>query len=150
MSDSEVARGPSHCIPSSQSASRTLQSALPSAWRPGHLAFGEKVDVKVRNGFAGMRAVVDHQPEPVLEVELLCELACGHEEVPEHLGVCSRSLADARNHLLRNDQQMDGCLGLDVMQDDAALILVFDLRGDLPVDDFLKDRFGHTRGPRNT
>jgi hypothetical protein len=48
----------------------------------------------------------------------------------------------ARDRLLRDDQQMDGGLGLDVVDHDAALVLELDLRRNLAVDDFLEERLG--------
>ena len=42
-----------------------------SARRPRHLALGEEVDVEVGDGFAPVRAVVDHEAETGGEVELL-------------------------------------------------------------------------------
>ncbi len=36
-----------------------------SAWRPGHLAASEEVDVKVWNTFSGMKAVIDNDTEAV-------------------------------------------------------------------------------------
>jgi hypothetical protein len=38
---------------------------------------------------------------------------------------------------------MDGGLGLDVVDHDAAIVLEFDLRGDLAVDDSLEEGLGH-------
>jgi len=34
-------------------------------------------------------------------------------------------------------------LGLDVVNDDAAVVFVFDFRGDFAVDDFVEKGFGH-------
>jgi len=38
-----------------------------------------------------------------------------------------------------DDEEMHGCLGIDVADDDATIVLMLDLRGDLPVDDFLDE-----------
>lgn len=40
---------------------------------------------------------------------------------------------------------MDGSLGLDIVEDDAEVVLVLDLGGDFAVDDALEDGFGHGR-----
>lgn len=40
-----------------------------SAWRPRHLTLGEQVYVEVRNRFAGVGAVVDHEAEAGGKVE---------------------------------------------------------------------------------
>jgi len=43
--------------------------------------------------------------------------------------------------LFRDDEQVHGRLRLDVVDDDAALVLVFDLGGNLVIDDALEDGF---------
>ncbi len=55
--------------------------------------------------------------------------------------VAGGRLTDAHNVLLRNDQQMHRGLGLDVVDDDAMLILMLEARWDFFVYDFLEDGF---------
>jgi hypothetical protein len=59
--------------------------------------------------------------------------------------ICGRGFADAGDELFWNDQKMDRSLGLDVMQNDAEVVLVLDLRGDFTIDDALEDGFWHGR-----
>jgi hypothetical protein len=40
---------------------------------------------------------------------------------------------------------MDGCLRLNVVDDDALLILKFDVRGNFTINDFFENRLGHGR-----
>ena len=49
------------------------RARAPSAWRPRHLPLGEEVYVKVRNGFTGVGAVVDHEAEAGGKVEFFCD-----------------------------------------------------------------------------
>jgi hypothetical protein len=117
------------------------QAGGSSARRPLQLSAGEEVDVEVRHGLAGLGAVVHHQTKPALELELAGDFAGREEEVAEDGLIGGRCLANARDHLLRNDQQMHWRLRLDVVDHDAVFILVLDARGDLAVDDFLEKRF---------
>lgn len=97
----------------------------------------------MRNAFAGVGAVVDDEAEAAFEVEFFGDDSGGDEEMAELGFVGGRGFADARNHFFRNDQQVHGSLRLDVVDDDAAVVLVLNLRGDLAVDDFLEEGFGH-------
>ncbi len=122
-----------------------------STRRPGELAFREEVDVQVGDGFAGVGAVVDHEAVAAGELEFLRELAGDDEEVTELRFIGRRGFADARDGLFRDDEEVDGRLWLDVVDDDAAVVFVFDLRGDFAVDDFLEEGFRHGGiCPRNT
>ena len=105
--------------------------------------------MQVRDGFSGVGAVVDHEPEAAGEVEFFCDEAGGEEQVAEDSLVCGGGCLYARNKFFRNDQQVNGRLRLKVVQDDAKVVLVLDIRGDFAIDDALKDRFRHDRGGRN-
>ena len=106
--------------------------------------------MQVRDGFAGMRPVVDDEAKTMGELEFFRDLPGDEQEVSEDGLVVGGGLADARNDFLRHDQQVHRGLRLDVVENDAMLILVFDLGGDFPVDDFLKDGFAHEFSPRIT
>ena len=101
------------------------------------------MDVKVRDGLAGVRAVVDDDAEAVREVEFLRDDPGGHEKVAEEGLVFGCGFADARYQFFRDDQKVRGSLRLDIVENDAALVLVFDLGGNFAIDDFLEDGFGH-------
>lgn len=57
--------------------------------------------------------------------------------------VLGGGFTDSRNQLLRDDQEVNWGLRLDVVNDDAVLIFVFDLGGDFSIDDLLEKRLGH-------
>lgn len=101
--------------------------------------------MEVRDGFAGVRAVVHHEAEAFGEVEFFCDDACDKEKVPEGGLVGGGGFGDARDQPFRDDEEMDGRLRINVVEHDAVLVLVFDLRGDFAVDDALKDGLGHLR-----
>jgi len=99
--------------------------------------------VNVRNGFAGVGAAVDDEAEAVGEAEFFCDGTGGHNEIAEDRFIRGSRVADARDQLFWNDKEMHWRLRLDVVDDDAAFILVLDARGNFAVDDFLKNSFGH-------
>ena len=110
-----------------------------SARRPSHLALGKQMHVQVWDGLGGVRAIVNDETETPRETEFFCHRARGEEQMAEHGLVGRRGFADARDGLFRNDQEVNGRLRLDVVEDDAEFILVLDLRGDFAVDDFLEE-----------
>ena len=107
------------------------------------MAAGDEVDVKMRDGLARVRAVVDHDAEASGEVEFLRDGAGGEEEVAEDGFVGRGGFADARYQLFGDDEKVGGRLRLDVVKDDAVFVLVLDLGGDFAIDDSLEDGFGH-------
>ncbi len=56
----------------------------------------------------------------------------GEQQVAQQCLVRRSCLADAGNEPLRDDQEMDGGLGVNIVDDDTEVILVLDLRRDLP------------------
>ncbi len=62
------------------------------------------------------------------------------EEVTQDSPVVLRSLADPGDRLFRNDEDVHRCLGGDVAESAAQIVLMNDFRGNLAVVDFLKKR----------
>lgn len=128
-------------------------TTLPAlAWRPGHLAARDEVHVEVGDGFAGVGAIVNHDAKAGGEVEFLRNHAGNDEEVAEDGLVFGGGFADARYQFFRDDEEVRRRLRLDVVENDTAVVLVFDFGGDFAIDDFLEDRFGHGQAgwPRQT
>ena len=122
-----------------------LPAKLISARWPRHLALGEEVDVEVGDGFAGVGTVVDHKAEAGGEMEFLCDEMRDVEQVAEHGLVGGGGFRNSRNQFFRDDQQVDRGLRLDVVQDYAEVVFVFDLGGNLAINDALEDSLGHGR-----
>ncbi len=53
------------------------------AWRPGHLASAEEVDMEMWDGFASVWAVVDNDAETGFEFKLLGDLAGNQNKVAQ-------------------------------------------------------------------
>ena len=100
------------------------------------------MDVEVRHGFAGVGAVVDHEAEAVVELEFFRDLAGDEEQVAEDRLIFRGGFADARDRFFGDDEQVDRRLRLDVVEDDAAVVLVFDAAGYFAGDDAFEER-GH-------
>jgi len=120
-----------------------LKRARGSAGRPRHLATGEQVDVEVRHGFAGVRAVVDDKAKAVGELELAGELAGDEQEMAEDGFIGGRGVADSRDDFFRNEEQVNGRLRLDVMKSEAEIVFVLDARGNFAGDDTFEQSLGH-------
>ena len=99
--------------------------------------------MQMGNALAGVGAVVDDEPVAAGELEFFRDDARHDEEMAELGFVVGGGFTDAWNKFFRDDQQMNGRLRLDVVDDDAAVVLVLDLGGDFAVDDFLEERFRH-------
>lgn len=95
--------------------------------------------MQVGHGLAGVGAVVDHQAEAALKVEFFRDRAGGEQEVSQHGLVVWSGFADAGDHGFRDDEEVDRCGGGDVVDDDAAIILVLDAGGNVAGDDAFKE-----------
>lgn len=99
--------------------------------------------MEVRNGFAGVRAGVHDEAKAFGEIQFFRDDSRDDDEMTKLGFVCSGGFAHAGNELFRDDQQMDGRLRLDVVENDAVLVFIFDFSGDIAVDDALENGFGH-------
>ena len=134
-------------LPKSElSGLRFLVSGFASSRRPVHLPFREEMEVQVRNGLAGERAVVHDEAESVAKLKLSRHDARHQDEMTENGLITRRGFTDPRDHFLRHNQQVDGRLRLDVVEHDAMLILMLDAGGNFTRDDPLKNCFGHGDG----
>lgn len=98
------------------------------------------MDVKVRDGLATIRAIIDDHAEARLAKSLLLRQRLGnHQQMPEQWFVIDRTGADASDLLFRHDQKMDRGLGINVVERQALPVLVNDPGRDFACDDLGKD-----------
>ena len=71
------------------------------------------------------------------------DIATAREGSAERGFIGGGGLLGARDEALGDDEEVHGSLRVDVVDDDAAVVLVLDLRGNFPVDDALKKGFRH-------
>lgn len=100
--------------------------------------------VQVRDAFASVRAVVDHDPESLGKFQVRGHLSGDEQKVPEERFVPFPRVADPGDGLAGNYQKMNRSLGLNVTQNDAAVVLVEEVTRDLSGDNFFEQGFlGH-------
>ena len=85
------------------------------------------------DALTSLNAVVDDDPEPLVQLLLLRDLLRGVQEVAEELFVTLLRLAELRQAAadLGDDQKVGLCLGRDVPERQAQVILVDDVAGNL-------------------
>ena len=93
------------------------------------------------DALASLHAVVDDDPEPLVQLLLLGDFLRGVQEVAEELLVTLLRLAELRQAAadLRDDQEVRFGLGRDVPERQAQVILVDDVARDLLGDDLIED-----------
>lgn len=90
------------------------------ARRPRKRAPAEKVDVQVRNGFAGIAAAVDDCAEAAcVDAAFAGDFGGGDEQMTEQGGIIFFRVAEAGNNTFRDDENVDGCLRIDVFNREA-------------------------------
>ena len=91
--------------------------------------------MEVGDGFASGATVVDDEAEALrsgIDAEIGRHFSSDEEEVAEGSLVLGYGFTDPGNELLRDDEQMDGRLRIDVPEDDAMAVVVENVRGDFP------------------
>lgn len=97
--------------------------------------------MEVRDGLATIPSVVDHDSEPVGEIQLAGQLGGDEEAMPEDRFVMGESLAQPWDRFPRDHEDMNGCLGIDILDRDTTVILVLKRRRNLSINDFLEEGF---------
>jgi hypothetical protein len=77
------------------------------------------------------------------EAELRGELRGHQDEMAHERGVFGGEVGERRDRLLRDHEHVGRGLRRHVVKRQAAIVFVFDPRGNLAVDDFREDGFGH-------
>ena len=100
--------------------------------------------MQVRHGFAGVGSVVEDQPVTILpETEFVGDFRGLQHQVSKDLVIFGLGLGNARNGLLRDDQNMRRCLWFDVAEGDHEVVLIDDSGGDFAGDDSFEQGFAH-------
>jgi hypothetical protein len=100
--------------------------------------------MQMRHGFAGMRPVVENQPEPGFgDPELARDFSSLEQQMAENLVILRFGLRDADDRLLWDNQHMLGRLGIDVAKSQDQIVFINDRGRDFTGDDFLEKSFAH-------
>jgi hypothetical protein len=105
--------------------------------RPAKDPPAEQVQVQVRHCLAAGVLTVDHQAIAVLDqTELLRQPRRDEVQVPHQRLIVWRQVGVRGDLLARNDQHVDGGLGIDIVEGDTLIVLVDDPGWDFLAEDF--------------
>src|SRR3954467_7776075 len=108
------------------------------------------MDMQVRDGLPGVPSAINDDAVAALEhAELRGDLPGGQKERAQKSGVVRLRLPEAGNDALRDNEDVDGRLGIHVPEGEVVRSFQHDLRGNLPSGYFFKN--GHierTHSPR--
>ena len=100
--------------------------------------------MQMRHGFAGVRAVVEHEPiAAFLQPGLFGDFCSFKQEMAEDLMIFRPGFAKPRNRLFGNDENMLRRLGFDILKSDYLIVFVHDHSGNFAGNDFLEQGFAH-------
>jgi len=121
-----------------------------SSWRPGQLSAAEQVEVNVRNCLHGIFATIEHRSITTVEPFLLSDLFCCEKQVANQDFIFRLEVVERWDGLSRNDQNVNGCLRIDVPEREAGVVFVNDIGRNLVIRDFFKESFfGHFESYRS-
>ena len=117
-----------------------------SARRPGQRTAGEHMQVDVKHALAGFAVRIEHGPIAAVVITVL--LGKRRRE-PDHRAnqwiVILRQIVERSDVLSRDNEQVKGCLGVDVLERDELLVLIHDRASDLARNDLAEKAVGHRR-----
>jgi hypothetical protein len=106
------------------------------AGRPAERTSAHHVQVHVEHELVRVPVDVHRRPPAAVgDPARLRERGRDAEELPRERVVLGREVVQRGDVLARDDEQVDGCLRIDVLERDDVCVLVDDLRGDLLLDD---------------
>src|SRR5699024_6114795 len=117
--------------------------AAGSAGRPAHGAAAENMNMQVEHILRRLRAVGYDQPEGIAVTLLAPHGSCREQQMAEQSLIVIGGIDEHVNGFFRNDENVHGCLRVDVPKGQAQVILVDDVCVDFPVDDPGEYGFGH-------
>lgn len=97
--------------------------------------------MEMKNRLPGPLAIIDNQSIGICDTLLCSNTAGSQHEVSQQGLVRIRCVRQSGDRFLRDHQDMGWCLGIDVPEPQAELILVDDVCRDLPIDYFREDGF---------
>lgn len=100
--------------------------------------------MEMRNGLAGVPAVVDDQPISTgFKAKEPGYLRCLEHQVTQHRLILSDGLTQPRNGTARHDQNMDRGLGANIVEGSDEVVLVYHSSWHLTGKDSLKQGLAH-------
>ena len=117
-----------------------------SAWRPGHVPAGKDVKVKVMDTLSGLLANIGDYPI-ALQSQFSGQRSDDSKNMANRSLIALVYLRHRLDMLLGDNQKMSGCLGIDIIEGIAEVILVRLIRRDFPGDNFAEQTIAHKKQP---
>ena len=103
----------------------------------------QQMDMEVRYALAAIFPIVNDESETLGQIQLDRGRGRRQQQVTEQGLVGSRGFLDPGDWFFGYDQNVNGCLGMNVMECDAHVVLMFDASRNFAIDDALEQRFAH-------
>ena len=94
----------------------------PLAWRPSQSAIAQNVHVQVRDAFAGVGSVIDHDTVPAGKLELFGNIARSQQQFPKECAIAVRRIGQTRNDPLWHNQNVHWRLRIDIMKRNRVFV----------------------------
>ena len=117
-------------------------------WRPGHAPSPKNMKMDMKDVLSRISGrVEDNSVSTFLDSLFLCYLSCLEQEVSEKVLFLFGDVVQGCVVLLGDEQHMNGCLRIYIVEGEDPIVFVHDFRWDLFVCDFTKNTFIHLRFP---
>ena len=95
--------------------------------------------MQMRDGFATVLAIVNHDAEAVFQVKRLRHGSSGEQQMAEKRRVFGLRFTNSSDHLFGDHQNMRWRLRVDVVDSNALSVFVFDLSRNFAGDNFFEE-----------
>ena len=102
--------------------------------------------MQVRHALASVRTIVNDHAITAGEVQFAGNLARRQEQVAQNCLIYFRRISQERNDYLRDDQDMNRCLWINIVKSKGLVVFPHYFRWDFTRDDLFKNRHGKLRG----
>jgi hypothetical protein len=111
-----------------------------SSGRPRERTPGQQVEMNMENGLTGVSPIIDHHTiSTLLKTLLHGNRFCNKEEVADDLAVSDHYAMNVSDMLLRNNEHMDRCLGIQILEGDRIFVLMQNICRHFLFDDLAED-----------
>ena len=95
--------------------------------------------MQVWHAFAGVRAVVENEPETFfVQPKFARDFTRFQEQMAQHLMILRLGLGNSRDWFLGDDEYVRGCLRVDVIEGQYQVVLIDDVCWNFSSDDFFE------------
>jgi hypothetical protein len=116
------------------------KAAIASTGGPCHPATAEKVKVKVIHCLSAIVTGIDRDSIAIGQTDLFGDLFGTQQQVPEQIAILGSGIGEGRDGLFWNDEDMNGGLGVNVVESQASVVFVNDICRNFATNNFAKNR----------